>query len=68
MKQNLQTGLPPGQYCDVISGRKVNGKCTGKSIEVHEDGTAYIEILKDEDDGALAIHILVTWFYFLSFN
>ncbi|OXU19234.1 hypothetical protein TSAR_000621 [Trichomalopsis sarcophagae] len=56
LKQELQTGLPAGDYCDVISGRKVNGKCTGKTVKVNNDGKAYIEILKDEADGALVIH------------
>lgn len=27
----FNTGLPKGTYCDVVSGAKVNGKCTGKS-------------------------------------
>nr|QAV56505.1 alpha-amylase [Pteromalus puparum] len=56
LKQELQTGLPAGKYCDIISGRKVNGKCTGKTVMVDSKGKAYIEILKDEDDGVLAIH------------
>ena len=28
----LQTGLPKGTYCDVISGNLENGRCTGKSV------------------------------------
>lgn len=48
--------MPAGDYCDIISGRKVNGKCTGKTIRVDSEGKAYIEILKDEEDGVLAIH------------
>ncbi|XP_011500924.1 PREDICTED: alpha-amylase-like [Ceratosolen solmsi marchali] len=56
LKEDLQTALPAAEYCDVISGRKVAGKCTGKTVRVKDDGTAYIEILKDEKDGVLAIH------------
>jgi alpha-amylase len=59
LKESLQTALPAGEYCDVISGRKVAGKCTGKIVRVKDDGTAYIEILKDEKDGVLAIHAQV---------
>ncbi|GLH05681.1 Alpha-amylase [Gryllus bimaculatus] len=54
-KQTLQTGLPRGTYCDLISGYKQNGSCSGKSVTVNEDGTAYIQILSSEDNGMLAI-------------
>ncbi|XP_069700676.1 alpha-amylase-like [Periplaneta americana] len=56
LKQTLQTCLPAGTYCDIISGSKSNGSCTGKSVTVGSDGTGYIEILSSEDDGVLAIH------------
>ncbi|CAD7088898.1 unnamed protein product [Hermetia illucens] len=52
----LQTCLSPGTYCDVISGSKVAGKCTGKEVEVYGDGWANIIIGADEYDGILAIH------------
>lgn len=52
----LQTCLPQGTYCDVISGASEGGSCTGKTVTVGSDGTAYIEILNSEDDGVLAIH------------
>jgi alpha-amylase len=52
----FQTCLPEGTYCDVISGSKLNGDCTDKRVNVERDGTAYIEILHDEEDGVLAIH------------
>lgn len=51
-----QTCLPAGTYCDVISGSKEGGSCTGKSVTVGGDGKAYIEITTMEDDGVLAIH------------
>ena len=56
----FQTCLPAGTYCDVISGSKSNGVCTGKSVIVGGDGTADIVILHDEDDGVLAIHAEVS--------
>jgi alpha-amylase len=52
----LQTCLPAGNYCDVISGTKSNNVCTGKTVNVESDGGAYIEILHHEEDGVLAIH------------
>jgi alpha-amylase len=55
--QNLdrwfETGLPEGTYCDVISGDKSGGSCTGNSISVQVDGWAHITV----DAGkATAIH------------
>ncbi|XP_049948012.1 alpha-amylase 1-like [Schistocerca serialis cubense] len=56
LKQTLQTGLPAGSYCDVISGNKSGSSCTGKTITINGDGTAYIEIPYNQDDGVVAIH------------
>ena len=39
----------------------VDNKCTGKSIQVHSDRTAEIEILSHEDDGVIAIHVQVIY-------
>lgn len=39
----LWTGLPDGTYCDVISGGKVNGRCTGASVVV-KGGVANLNI------------------------
>jgi alpha-amylase len=52
----FQTCLPAGNYCDVISGSKSNGVCTGKTVNVGGDGRANIVIIHDEEDGVLAIH------------
>lgn len=49
--------MPAGRYCDVISGKAENGRCSGKTVDVSPDGKAYVEILHSEDDGVLAIHI-----------
>jgi len=56
LSQSLQTCLPAGSYCDIISGDKVDGGCTGKTVNVGSDGRAQINISKMEDDGVLAIH------------
>jgi len=56
LSQNLQTCLPAGTYCDVISGSKESGRCTGKSVTVGSDGKAQIVLSKNEDDGIFAIH------------
>ncbi|XP_023318608.1 alpha-amylase 1-like [Trichogramma pretiosum] len=56
LKEHLQTGMAMGEYCDIISGKKVRGNCSGKRVKVEADGTAYIEIFKDESNGVLAIH------------
>ena len=60
MNENLQTGLPPGTYCDVISGSRSGLTCTGKSVTVTADGSAQIVILTTEEDGVLAIHANVS--------
>lgn len=54
--QGLQTSLPAGTYCDVISGNKDNGRCTGKTVEVDGSGKANISLSCD-DDGMVAIHV-----------
>jgi alpha-amylase len=50
---SVQTGLPAGTYCDVVSG-EVNGtQCTGAAIAVAANGTALINL---PARGAVAIH------------
>ncbi|KAF5298169.1 hypothetical protein FQA39_LY02593 [Lamprigera yunnana] len=57
LKQILQTCLPYGTYCDIISGDIDSDKqCTGKIIHVGHDGKATIELNANEEDGVLAIH------------
>lgn len=55
--ERLQTSLPTGTYCDVMTGEMRNGTCTGYSVTVNDGGWADIVILADESDGVLAIHI-----------
>lgn len=46
--------LPAGIYCDVISGRKVNGKCTGRNVTIGEHGDSIIRVPKN--GGMIALH------------
>lgn len=57
MNVSLQTSLPAGTYCDVISGNVSGGSCSGKTVTVNGDGTAQISIGAGEEDGTLAIHV-----------
>ncbi|XP_066266345.1 alpha-amylase 1-like [Branchiostoma lanceolatum] len=57
LDETLQTGLPQGDYCDVISGDVSEGGCTGKTITVGWDRTAHIHIAPDEEDPMVAIHV-----------
>ncbi|KAK2502601.1 hypothetical protein MC885_006777, partial [Smutsia gigantea] len=52
----LQTGLPAGTYCDVISGDKIGDSCTGIKIYVSRDGNAYFSISNSAEDPFIAIH------------
>lgn len=53
-----QTGLPGGNYCDIISGAKLeDGSCGGKTIRVNDDGTVNVNISQTEDDPMIAIHV-----------
>jgi hypothetical protein len=56
----FQTCLPAGTYCDVISGSKSGGVCTGKKVIVGNNGIANIVIGRNEEDGVLAIHLGVS--------
>ncbi|CAF3818143.1 unnamed protein product [Rotaria sp. Silwood1] len=57
LDQWLQTGLPQGQYCDVISGNLEQGRCTGKVITVQGDGRTKVTISNIEEDPMIAIHV-----------
>lgn len=40
----VQTGLARGRYCDVISGRKAAGRCTGTTVRVRAGGQATVTL------------------------
>ena len=56
LSATLQTGLPAGTYCDVISGDKVDGNCTGLRVNVGSDGKAHFSISNSAEDPFIAIH------------
>ncbi|XP_041095413.1 pancreatic alpha-amylase-like [Polyodon spathula] len=57
MDVTLQTGLPAGNYCDVISGQKEGGRCTGTQVSVGGDGRARFQIKNTAEDPFIAIHV-----------
>ncbi|OCT82943.1 pancreatic alpha-amylase [Xenopus laevis] len=57
MDVTLNTGLPPGTYCDVISGQKEDTICSGKEITVNNDRTAHFQISNTAEDPFVAIHV-----------
>ncbi|EMP40106.1 Pancreatic alpha-amylase [Chelonia mydas] len=57
---NLQTGLPAGTYCDVISGQKEGDRCTGIQVQVVGDGMANFQISNQAEDPFIAIHVDAT--------
>jgi alpha-amylase len=56
-KSNLQTCLPAGTYCDIITGNKVNGVCTGDQIIVDENGKSEIVIPFEREIPVIAVHV-----------
>lgn len=57
LSETLQTCLPAGEYCDVISGNLVNGACTGSTVSVDDNGYGHIHIGAEDFDGVLALHV-----------
>lgn len=58
MNVKLFTCMPSGDYCDIITGTKQNGQCSGTTVSVDENGDAQIVI--PSNVGVLAIHIGVS--------
>ncbi|XP_041479080.1 alpha-amylase B-like [Lytechinus variegatus] len=60
--ETLQTGLPPGTYCNLITGEPTATGCSGSSVVVNEDGYAYVDLLPstDERDAMVALTIAAT--------
>ncbi len=54
LEQIFQTGLPAGNYCNILDSEVVNKQCTGTTITVNQDGTAYLRV---EPFTVTAIHI-----------
>jgi alpha-amylase len=52
----LQTSMPDGVYCDIITADVVNGKCTGRTVTV-SGGSISVNIPGGMvDDSLIAIH------------
>ncbi|XP_066523052.1 amyAc_bac_euk_AmyA and Aamy_C domain-containing protein [Hoplias malabaricus] len=57
LDETLDTGLPEGTYCDVISGDKHCAGCSGKQLHVDREGKAHFYISGEDEDPFIAIHI-----------
>lgn len=55
--QKLDTGLPFGRYCDIISGQRIGDRCSGSRASVDENGQAFITLSHNSPDGIFAIHV-----------
>jgi alpha-amylase len=40
----VNTGLPVGTYCDLLTGGRVGGACAGRTVTVASDGTATLTL------------------------
>lgn len=60
LSRTVVTGLPQGTYCDIISGKKENGSCTGKKIYIDSSSRAKVFIRKSDEDPMMATHVEVT--------
>ncbi|PIK42765.1 putative alpha-amylase 4N isoform X2 [Apostichopus japonicus] len=56
LSETLQTGLPSGVYCDIITGDLDSGSCTGSTVSVDNSGYAYFNVINGEDP-VVAIHV-----------
>lgn len=54
---SLQTGLPPGVYCDLANGSKWGSSCSGISVTVGSDGVASIYLSSEAQEGYIALHV-----------
>ncbi|GAB6025608.1 Alphaamylase [Chamberlinius hualienensis] len=57
MSVEVETKMPPGRYCDVITGEVVNGSCTGRIVSVDYNGKISLFLPTDGAESILAIHI-----------
>lgn len=53
VQRTFRTSLPAGTYCDVLTGRVVDGGCTGRTVEVAADGTFTATVAPDS---GVALH------------
>jgi len=53
-ERKFYTGLPQGNYCDIISGERYDKWCTGRTISVDKNGDTFLKL---EGSQVVAIHI-----------
>lgn len=53
----LKTNLPPGIYCDIISGQRAGKRCTGSTLVVNVNGETHVNIPANSTEGVVAIHV-----------
>ena len=61
--ETIQTSLPGGSYCDVISGDRVGDSCTGRVIDVNGSGQIVGLLIESGEDPIVAIHEGTFLFY-----
>jgi alpha-amylase len=57
MNSSVKACVPPGKYCDVLSGGKVGESCVGEEIVVDADGKVEVVISWEKEIPAIAIHV-----------
>jgi alpha-amylase len=57
MKSYLKACVPPGTYCDIITGELIDGNCTGDEIVVDQDGKVNIFIPWTKEIPVVAFHV-----------
>ncbi|XP_077507988.1 pancreatic alpha-amylase-like isoform X2 [Amblyomma americanum] len=53
----LQTQLPAGKYCDVVSGSKTAAGCTGRTVTVDAQGKTKLRVDSGWEDPMVAVHV-----------
>jgi len=41
---DVQTGMRPGRYCDIVAGGRAAGRCTGTTVRVRSNGRATVTL------------------------
>ena len=58
LKSVIATDLKQGIYCDVITGVKMSdNRCSGKTLEVSDDGKISVNLSFKDPNGVIAIHM-----------
>ncbi|KAJ8042135.1 Alpha-amylase 2B [Holothuria leucospilota] len=57
LTETIMTGLPQGEYCNVILGEMTDGECSGPTVQVNSEGYADFTIAFDSEEPMVAIHV-----------